>query len=121
MTESDLIEAAARAMYELEIIRCGKKSNWPDITLSYWRKRAEAALRSTGIPLERLAQIASGQAWIAPNQPTGAMQADGRDKLQEWLPQGRVAKPVTDQCQIAREVWRAMRDRYLTPDEESSK
>ncbi len=56
---------------------------------------------------------ASGEWWIAPAEATESMQADGRDAIEPWLPQGRIAKPATDQWQIAREVYAAMRDAHL--------
>lgn len=73
-----------------------------------YRGMAEAALRSTGIPLDQLAALASGEAWIAPMEPTKAM----LDKVVHYASDmGR--EQVTQR-------WRAMRDRYLTPDEPES-
>lgn len=72
MTVTELIEVAARAAYDLNPLSviddpvCGVHlwtweeivENEPDMADLY-RKEAEASFKSTGIPLERLAGLAS--------------------------------------------------------------
>jgi hypothetical protein len=41
-------------------------------------------------------------------EPSGEALAAGRDVIQGYLPEGRVAKPVASQYAIAEEVWEAM-------------
>lgn len=55
--------------------------------------------------------------WLAPMEASDEMQAAGRDYIGQWLPKGQVAKPVTDQWQIAREVFAYMRDTYRMAEE----
>ncbi len=45
---------------------------------------------------------------MVPVEADDEMQAVGRDEIAKWLPRGEVAKPVADQWQIARDVWRVM-------------
>lgn len=82
-TPSDLIEAAARAMRPMAFAifdRGFTAQNMPEQraflnaerSAKEARLHAERALSSTGIPLEQLAQIASGEAWVANDKFTCA-------------------------------------------------
>lgn len=102
------IEAAARAICQEGVVVNGVWRCQRD-TMACRDCRDEAAAAITAAYPE----LANGTAWLAPMEATGGMQAAGRDYVGQWLPEGRVAKPVTDQWQIARETWSAMRDAFL--------
>ncbi len=49
----------------------------------------------------------------AMREPTGAMQAMGRDVLATWLPRGELSRAPDNQWHPSNEIWRAMIDAAL--------
>lgn len=108
--EPHRIEAAARAIWKAPGAPKGLPE-WADVrpeTQDWYREVAANAI-ALAYP-----ELAAGTAWVAPWGATEAMQADMRDAIGEWLPRGEVAKPVTDQWQIGREVYERARDAHLS-------
>lgn len=101
-----MIERVARAIHERD---------YAGMVTRFGQSNVLGATPFSALPEARQRQFSAyaRAAIAAMREPTQRMESAGRDALLPWLPGGRIAKPASDQWQVAREIYIAAIDAAL--------